>query len=215
MKTPSLLSVLLASLLALVAVTTTFAAPYIDPMDTTGPGYWELGGGSNANPKSLTVDTTIYSQGTSSLNATATYNSGGSAYADVFRNFSTPLDLSTNTTFNVDIRSTVAWSDGMYVNWQLLTVTHGTYEVTYKPASANAWYTASYTMSDFTLDSSNLTDVNYIRFRIIGDALATLPQTVSTNFDNMQIVPEPSAGLLTLLAIGGIALLKFRRLRQS
>jgi hypothetical protein len=31
----------------------------------------------------------------------------------------------------------------------------------------------------------------------------------------MQIVPEPSAGLLTLLAIGGIALLKFRRLRQS
>jgi hypothetical protein len=65
----------------------------------------------------------------------------------VFRNFSTPLDLSTNTTFNVDIRSTVAWSDGMYVNWQFLTVAHGTYEVTYKPASANAWYTASYTMS--------------------------------------------------------------------
>ena len=214
MKTPSLFSALVAGSLTLAAVTTTFAAPYIDPMDTTGPGYWELGGGGNANPKSLTVDTTIYSQGTSSLNATATYNSGGSAYVDVFRNFSTPLDLSTNTTFNVDIRSTVAWSDGMYVNWQLLTVTHGTYEVTYKPASANAWYTASYTMSDFTSNSSNLTDVNYIRFRIIGDALGTFPQTASTNFDNMQIVPEPSAGLLALFGAGGIALVKFRR-RES
>ena len=215
MKTPLLLSVLLASLLALAAVTTTFAAPYIDPMDTTGLGYWELGGGSNADPKSLEVDYTIYSQGTSSLNATATYKSGGNAFVNVDRNFSTPLDLSTNTTFNVDIRSTVAWSDGMYVNWKFFTVTHGPYQVTYKPASANAWFTASYTMSDFTLDTSNLPDVNMIRFEIIGDALGTFPQIVSTNFDNMQIVPEPSAALLALFGLGGSALLKFRRLRRS
>lgn len=168
------------------------ASVLIDPMDSIGN--WGAGGGPNANPITLTVDNTIKTEGTGSLDLTATFQSAGGAYADLYLSLSTPLDFSLDT-FNVDFRTT---DPAAYVVWRIGTQEGPVYEATYVPTAANTWETISFTASDFTSNVSNLQNVNLIQFRVVGDALASFPTTVSSNFDNLQIVPEPSTYALIL-----------------
>lgn len=206
MKTHVLLFGFLASLFAGAQAS---ASVLIDPMDSIGS--WQIGGGPNATGKSLTVDTAIKSQGTASLNATATYTASGGAYVDVYRSLST-MDFSANT-FQVDFRTT---NTGAWLIWRLGTVTGPVYEAGYHATSANAWETVSFTTSNFVGGSpSLLSDVNLIQLRVIGDDLASFPQTISTNFDNLQIVPEPSTWLLIGISLPVLAFLRSRRARLA
>ena len=211
MKTSSILSVLLASLLALAAVPASRASTLIDPMDSIGA--WQVGGGSGSQNRTLTVNPSIKTEGTGSLELTANYTSSSNGYTDIYQNLAAPLDFSTDT-FSLDFRTT---NTAVTLWWRFGNTLGGYYGDTsyYHPIAANTWETVNFTVPNFTAVPSNLASVNFIQLRVIGDALGTFPQYVTTNFDNMQIVPEPSAVLLALFAISGLALMKSRRLRRS
>ena len=210
MKTPSLLSALVASSLVLAAVTTSSASTLIDPMDSVGN--WQVGGGSGSDSRTLTINSAIKTEGTGSLELTANYTSSSNGYTDIYQTLAAPLDFSTDT-FSLDFWTT---NTAVTLWWRFGNTVGGYYGDTsyYHPVAANTWETVNFTVSNFTALPSNLASVNFIQLRVIGDALGTFPQVVSTNFDNMQIVPEPSAVLLALLGGGGLVLLKSRRLRR-
>lgn len=181
------------------------ASVLIDPMDSIGN--WGAGGGPNANPISLTVDNTIKTEGTGSLDLTSTFQGVGGAYADLYLSLSTPLDFSMDT-FQVAFQTT---DTSAYVVWRLGTVEGPVYEATYVPSTADAWATISFTASDFTSNVANLQNVNLIQFRVIGDAVGSFPTTVSSHFDDLQIVPEPQT--YALLLVGSLAFVVVRRSR--
>lgn len=179
------------------------AAILFDSMDSVN--LWQVGGGSNTNNRSLTVSTDIKTEGSGSLEMTADYLASGFAYADIYETLPTPLDFS-SAVFEVDYRVS---ESGTIFSWTIGTTSLNYYTVTWTPSAAGTWATASFSSVDFVATPADLQEVDFLQLRVIGDALPTYPATITTNFDNLRVVPEPTVGLLTLL--GSLSLFRRRR----
>lgn len=201
MKITSSLACIAVSILAAVAFNSANAANVlIDPMDALGN--WQLGGGNGAIDRTLTVDNSIFSEGTGSLKLQAAYQAGGNAYADMYENvpavdlsgspFSFNFDLLSSST-NVSLVITLGSShDDKYFN------------ASFTPTITGGWENVKLDLSSFGMISSDLTSIDFARFRVIGDGLGSFPQTVSVNIDNLRVVPEPASWSMVA---GGFCLL--------
>ena len=209
--TSSVLSLAASAVFFLTFCPQSFASILIDSMNEVGN--WQIGGGSNSQNRTLARDTTIKTEGTASIQATANYVAAGSAYTDVYQNLSPSYDFSANT-FTLSYRTTNVKAK---LVWRLGSSLGPVYEASYTPISANTWETVSFTVANFTSTPSNLASVNLIQLRVIGDELGAgnYPQYVTTNFDNMQIVPEPSTWILLGASLGAVLLLRVRRARVA
>jgi hypothetical protein len=87
----------------------------------------------------------------------------------------------------------------------------GVFEVSMTPTATNTWQQFNFTANQFTGTLENLTDVNLIQLRFIGDNLGG--GNADFYVDQMSIVPEPSSKVLILsfaLALGGVFWKRFR-----
>ena len=180
---------------------------YTNALDTkTG---WDGPGGSAGPLSTWTIDNTVVAPGsTASWRVAADYSGG--TFVDLYTTSLGVYDFSTNT-FSIWFRSTATNAPLL---WRLGTVSGPVYEVSMAPTTGDSWQQFTFDASEFTPTVANLTNVNLIQLRFIGDNLGG--GSADFYVDQMEIVPEPSSlALLALSALGVGGLAWRRRLRGA
>jgi autotransporter-associated beta strand protein len=150
-----------------------------DPMDQVSP--WQVGGAA-AGATTLTVDPNISTTGSGSLNMNVTF-SAGATFVDMYWDSLGVKDFSENI-FQLDFRTSDTQAKLL---WRLGTQSGPVYEVLGAASTAGTFTNLSFLSSSFSGNTANLTNVNLIQLRFIGDDLAALPQAVDYFVDNLRI----------------------------
>jgi hypothetical protein len=178
---------------------------YINPLDQKTAD-WDGPGGS-AGPQSMwEIDNSIVAPGsTGSWKVSADFSSG--SFVDLFTTASFGTwDFSTNT-FSIWFRSSAANAPLL---WRLGHASSGAiFEVGMTPTEIDTWQQFTFNANQFTGTLENLTDVNFMQLRFIGDNLGG--GSADFYVDQMNIVPEPSSLALFVLAAAGTGGLLWRR----
>jgi autotransporter-associated beta strand protein len=171
---------MLAAATATVAPMRTNALDTIyDPMDQISP--WQVGGAA-AGATILAVDPNISTTGLGSLNMNVTF-SLGATFVDLYWDSLGVKDFSENI-FQLDFRTS---DTNAKLLWRLGTQSGPVYEALGVASTASTFTSLSFLSSSFSGTTANLTNVNLIQLRFIGDDLATLPQAVDYFVDNLRI----------------------------
>jgi hypothetical protein len=190
------------ALVLALSLLNTQAQLYINPLDEkTG---WGGPGGPAGALSDWTIDNTVVAPGSTASWKVAADFSGGS-FADLYTEDLGVYDFSTNT-FSIWYQSSVTNAPLL---WRLGTVSGPVYEVGMSPTTANTWEQFTFSANQFTGTLENLTNVNLIQLRFIGDNLGG--GSADFYVDQMNIVPEPSSLALFVLAAAGTGGLLWRR----
>ena len=198
-----------AALVLALSLVNIQAQIYTNPLDDkTG---WDGVGGSAGPLTTWTIDNTVVAPGsTGSWYVSADFSEG--TYADIYTqgSFGT-WDFSTNT-FSLWLRTSVTNAPLL---WRLGHASSGTiFEVAATSTQINTWQQFTFNANQFTGTLENLTNVNFMQLRFIGDNLGG--GSADFYVDQMNIVPEPSTiALLALSALGVGGLAWRKRQRQS
>lgn len=197
----------LTAVLALLSCLASASAQiiYINPLDEKTSD-WDGPGGS-AGPLSVwTVDNSIVAPGsTGSWKVAADFSSG--SFVDLYTTGSFGTWDFSNNTFSIWFRTSAADAPLL---WRLGHASSGTiYEVSMTPTAVDTWQQFTFNANQFTGTLENLTDVNFMQLRFIGDNLGG--GSADFYVDQMNIVPEPSSLALFVLAAAGTSGLLWRR----
>lgn len=180
---------------------------YINPLDQKTAD-WDGPGGSAGSQSTWEIDNSIVAPGsTGSWKVSADFSSG--SFVDLYTtgSFGT-WDFSTNT-FSIWFRSSAANAPLL---WRLGHASSGAiFEVGMTPTEVDTWQQFTFNANQFTGTLENLTDVNFMQLRFIGDNLGG--GSADFYVDQMNIVPEPSSLTLIVLAAAGTAGLLWRKRR--
>ena len=150
-----------------------------DAMDQIPP--WQKGGAA-AGATTISVSTNVSTTGLGSISVDTTFSSG-QTYVDLYWDSLGVKDFSQNI-FQLDFRTT---DTNAKLLWRLGSQSGPVYEVLGSASTANSFTNLSFFSSNFSGNTANLTNINLIQLRFIGDNIPVLPESVNYFVDNLRI----------------------------